>query len=97
MVFNKSGSINFTTRNGSIVNTISSSPSSTQDFYQRALMEYDGILRHYVYPKSSSWSWPMTWSSLSSFIPSNICNFVDIELGGGACGYNSYYRLGDDE
>ncbi|KAK7844728.1 g-type lectin s-receptor-like serine/threonine-protein kinase lecrk2 [Quercus suber] len=96
VVFNKSGSINFIARNGSIVKTISSSPGSTQDFYQRALMEYDGVLRHYVYPKSSSGSWPMTWSSLSSFIPSNICNFVAIELGGGACGYNSYCRQGDD-
>ncbi|KAM4083950.1 hypothetical protein ACB094_08G095800 [Castanea mollissima] len=54
VVFNKSGSINFIARNGSIVKTISSSPVSTQDFYQRALMEYDGVLRYYVYPKSSS-------------------------------------------
>ncbi|KAK4607325.1 hypothetical protein RGQ29_001235 [Quercus rubra] len=97
VVFNKSGSINFIARNGSIVKTISSSPVSTQDFYQRALMEYDGVLRHYVYPKSSSGSWPMTWSLFpSSFIPSNICNFVVTEHGGGACGYNSYCRQGDD-
>ncbi|XP_050268061.1 G-type lectin S-receptor-like serine/threonine-protein kinase LECRK3 [Quercus robur] len=27
--------------------------SGFKDFYQRAIMEYDGVLRHYVYPKSS--------------------------------------------
>ena len=98
VVFNQSGSITFTTRNGSIVKNISLNPGSTQDFYQRAIMEYDGVLRHYVYPKSNlmSGSWPMTWS-LSTFIPSNICNFVAILHGSGPCGYNSYCSLGDDQ
>ena len=92
VVFNQSGSITFTAMNGSIVKNISSIPGSTQGFYQRAIMEYDGVFRHYVYPKSSlmSGSWPMTWSSLSTFIPSNICNFWKQGYGSGACGYNSY-------
>ena len=93
VIFNQSGSITFTARNGSIVKTISSIPSSTQDFYQRAIMEYDGVLRHYVYPKSSlmSRSGSMTWSPLSTFIPSNICKFVaKLTSGSGPCGYNSY-------
>ena len=43
-----------------------------------------------------SGSWPMNWSSLSTFIPSNICNFVvTLEYGSGACGYNSYCVPGD--
>ncbi|KAM3730934.1 hypothetical protein ACB098_12G124200 [Castanea mollissima] len=97
LVFNQSGSITFTTTNGSIVKNISSNPGSMQDFYQRVIMEYDGVFRHYVYPKSSlkSRSWPMTWSSLST-VPSNICNFVAIH-GSGPCGYNSYCSLGDDQ
>uniref|UniRef100_A0A7N2KL77 Receptor-like serine/threonine-protein kinase n=1 Tax=Quercus lobata TaxID=97700 RepID=A0A7N2KL77_QUELO len=96
VVFNQSGSITFTAMNGSIVKNISSIPGSTQGFYQRAIMEYDGVLRHYVYPKSSlmSGSWPMNWSSLSTFIPSNICKFVATQ-GSGACGYNSYCVPGD--
>ncbi|KAK4608243.1 hypothetical protein RGQ29_001873 [Quercus rubra] len=100
VIFNQSGSITFTARNGSIVKTISSIPSSTQDFYQRAIMEYDGVLRHYVYPKSSlmSRSGSMTWSPLSTFIPSNICKFVaKLTSGSGPCGYNSYCMLGDDQ
>nr|POE58930.1 g-type lectin s-receptor-like serine/threonine-protein kinase lecrk3 [Quercus suber] len=96
VVFNQSGSITFTAMNGTIVKNISSIPDSTQGFYQRAIMEYDGVLRHYVYPKSSliSGSWPMIWSSLSTFIPSNICKFVATQ-GSGACGYNSYCVPGD--
>ena len=98
MVFNQSGSITFTAMNGSIVKNISSIPGSTQGFYQRAIMEYDGVLRHYVYAKSSlmSGSWPMIWSSLPNFIPSKICNFVaTLEYGIGSCGYNSYCVPGD--
>nr|POE58928.1 g-type lectin s-receptor-like serine/threonine-protein kinase lecrk2 [Quercus suber] len=65
VVFNPSGSITFTARNGRIVKNISSIPDSTQDYYQRAIMEYDGVLRHYVYPKSSllSRSGLMTWTA----------------------------------
>ncbi|KAK4608241.1 hypothetical protein RGQ29_001871 [Quercus rubra] len=66
VVFNQSGSIIFTTANGSI------------DFYQRAIMEYDGVLRHYVYPKSSLMS--RSRSSLPTFIPSSICNFVPLNI-----------------
>ena len=84
VVFNQSGSIIFTTRNGSIVKKISSIPSSMQDLYQRAIMEYDGVLRHYVHPKSSLMS--RSWSSLPTFIPSNICNFVPLNIyGNGLC------------
>ena len=97
VVFNQSGSIIFTTRNGSIVKNISSIPGSTQGFYQRAIMESDGVLRHYVYPKRSlmSRSGNMTWS-LSTSIPSNISNFMArIDAGNGACGDNSYYVVND--
>uniref|UniRef100_A0A7N2QX34 non-specific serine/threonine protein kinase n=1 Tax=Quercus lobata TaxID=97700 RepID=A0A7N2QX34_QUELO len=54
--------------------------SGFKDFYQRAIMEYDGVLRHYVYPKSSLMS--RSWSSLPTFIPSNICNFVPLNMYG---------------
>ena len=43
VVFNRSGSMTFTARNGSIVKNISSTPSSMQGFYQRAIIEYDGV------------------------------------------------------
>ncbi|KAM3740391.1 hypothetical protein ACB098_08G095600 [Castanea mollissima] len=102
VVFNQSGSIYLIAKNGSMVNSITSNAGSTQDFYQRAILEYDGVLRHYVYPKSSTNSpkirrWPMAWSSLSTFIPSNICKDIVEGTGGGACGFNSYCKLGDDQ
>ncbi|XP_075634131.1 G-type lectin S-receptor-like serine/threonine-protein kinase LECRK3 [Castanea sativa] len=91
VVFNASGSMTVTARNGSIVTNILPIPDSTQDCYQRAIMEYDGVLRHYVYPKSSLKSG--NWSSLPTFIPSNICigNFS------GVCGDNSYCKLDESK
>ncbi|XP_021831057.1 G-type lectin S-receptor-like serine/threonine-protein kinase LECRK3, partial [Prunus avium] len=98
VIFNQSGFIYLASRNGSVLNTTLSSPVSIQDFYQRATLEYDGVLRHYVYPKSTSSSagkWPMAWST-STFVPPNICSSIEQELGGGACGFNSLCRLEGD-
>ncbi|CBI16444.3 unnamed protein product, partial [Vitis vinifera] len=67
-----------------------------EDFYQRAILEYDGVFRQYVYPKSAA-SGTMAWSSLSKFIPENICTRIGASTGGGACGFNSYCRLGDNQ
>ena len=99
MVFNEPGFIYLTTRNGSILTVISSKPSSTQDFYQRAIMEYDGVFTQYVYPKNSTNSsnagrWPMAWSSVA-YVPPNICYLLE-DMGSGACGFNSYCILEDD-
>ncbi|XP_023907406.1 G-type lectin S-receptor-like serine/threonine-protein kinase LECRK3 [Quercus suber] len=93
VVFNESGSIYLTTTNGSILMTVSSKSFSKQDYYQRAVMEYDGVLIHYVYPKSStntSKAW--TWSIL---LPPNICK-IEENIGSGACGFNSYCELGEN-
>jgi hypothetical protein len=98
VVFDQSGSIYLKGKNGSRVKTITSTAGSTQDFYQRAILEYDGVFRHYIYPKSiTEILWPMARSSLSTFIPSNICNVIQEGTGGGACGFNSYCSLGDDQ
>ncbi|KAG2671304.1 hypothetical protein I3760_14G128100 [Carya illinoinensis] len=95
VVFNQSGSIYVAAKNGSILNMISSYAGSTQDFYQRAILEYDGVFRHYLYPKrpniSNSTSWPSAWTSTSN-IPPNVCHIME-DTGGGACGFNSYCKL----
>ena len=99
VIFNQSGYIVLTARNKSILNLVSSSEASTEDFYQRAILEYDGVFRQYVYPKSagsSSGRWPMAWSPSPS-IPGNICMRITENTGGGACGFNSYCILGDDQ
>ncbi|PRQ35242.1 putative protein kinase RLK-Pelle-SD-2b family [Rosa chinensis] len=93
VIFNQSGLIYLTSDNGTILNTVSGKPIATQDFYQRATLDYDGVLRHYVYPKSSGSS-EERWST-SSFIPPNICRSITAEVGGGACGFNSLCRLTD--
>ncbi|RXH85198.1 hypothetical protein DVH24_041966 [Malus domestica] len=94
VIYNMSGSIYLTARNRSILHMISSNTVSFQDFYQRATLDYDGVLRHYVYPKSAGTSAAggiMASTSLS-FIPPNICITILQEKGGGACGYNSICR-----
>ncbi|KAK4608337.1 hypothetical protein RGQ29_001948 [Quercus rubra] len=98
VVFNESGSIYLTAKNGSILTTVSSNSVSKagsifHDFYQRAVMEYDGVLIHYVYPKSST-NTSNVWSILS-FKPPNICEITE-DIGSGACGFNSYCELGED-
>ncbi|MED6158707.1 hypothetical protein PIB30_035247 [Stylosanthes scabra] len=92
LVFNQSGVLFLQASNGSIISMISSSTSPTKDFYQRAVLEYDGVFRHYVYPKSSSsntGSLQMAWSTVD-FLPSNICSDIREDFGSGACGFNSY-------
>ncbi|XP_034222772.1 G-type lectin S-receptor-like serine/threonine-protein kinase LECRK2 [Prunus dulcis] len=96
VIFNKSGSIYLTAKNGSILNMVSSNTVSMKNFYQKATLEYDGILRHSVHPKSngSSAGTPLAWSPLTSE-PSDICFRVEGDIGSGACGYNSLCSYND--
>ncbi|MBA0735868.1 hypothetical protein Gogos_019671, partial [Gossypium gossypioides] len=102
VIFNQSGSIYLAARNGTLLNMVFPALESTptQDFYMRATVDYDGVLRQYAYPKStvatSGGRWPKAWTALS-FQPSNICKRIGGGYGGGACGYNSYCRLSDAE
>ncbi|KAK0603495.1 hypothetical protein LWI29_005573 [Acer saccharum] len=100
VIFNQlTGYIYLIARNGSILNEVFSikASNSTEDFYQRAIVDYDGVFRQYVYPKrnSSAGKWSMGWSTLS-FIPSNICLTTEGVTGSGACGFNSYCSFEDD-
>ncbi|KAK9941253.1 hypothetical protein M0R45_017867 [Rubus argutus] len=96
VIFNQSGSIYVTAQNGSILYELSSNVvSNMQDYYQRATLGYDGVLRHYIYPKSDS-RVERGWSTLF-FTPPNICTSVLEGTGGGACGFNSLCRNDDLE
>ncbi|CAL8998540.1 unnamed protein product, partial [Prunus brigantina] len=86
VIFNQSGSIYLAARNGTILNVISSNTLSKKE-YQRATLDYDGVLRHYVYRKGTG-SNAGVWSTLS-LIPSNICMSSPQLKGGGVCGFNS--------
>ncbi|KAI5596257.1 hypothetical protein BDE02_03G194400, partial [Populus trichocarpa] len=41
--------------------------------------------------------WAMAWTTLPNFIPSNICVVIRGPVGSGACGFNSYCIVGDDQ
>ncbi|KAJ6934689.1 hypothetical protein NC651_009632 [Populus alba x Populus x berolinensis] len=99
VVFNQSGYMYLAAQNGTMLNSVFSNSVSMQDFYLRATLDYDGVLRQYAYPKtaSSSRRWPMAWTTLPNFIPSNICVAIRGPVGSGACGFNSYCMLGDDQ
>ncbi|KAL5567255.1 hypothetical protein UlMin_030419 [Ulmus minor] len=100
VIFNQSGFIYVEAKNETILNMLSLRATSTTDFYQRAILEYDGVFRHYVYPKSnnqSSKGWKKAWSHSSTSIPSDICTSITENTGGGACGFNSYCRLGNEQ
>ncbi|KAK7245820.1 hypothetical protein RIF29_40672 [Crotalaria pallida] len=99
LVFNQTGYIFLRASNGSIIQMISSNAPSTQDFYQRAILEYDGVFRHYVFPKSgssSTGSLQKGWSTVS-FIPSDICLRITEATGSGACGFNSYCTFNESK
>ncbi|GKV12554.1 hypothetical protein SLEP1_g23681 [Rubroshorea leprosula] len=101
VTFNLSGYIYLEAENGSILSSITSFKASTSNFYQRAILEYDGVFRLYVYPRNNSATdgKPMAWSTLS-FVPENICNSLidqqQVEVSG-FCGRNSYCIQGDDK
>ncbi|KAL4027392.1 G-type lectin S-receptor-like serine/threonine-protein kinase RLK1 [Cucumis melo var. makuwa] len=99
VVFNLSGSIVLIAENKTILNTLSANNPTAQTFYQRAILEHDGAFRHYIYPRSGigrNSSWPKAWS-LSKSIPPNMCKAIGQGSDGGACGFNSYCRLGDNQ
>lgn len=100
VIFNQSDYISLTADNRTILNQISNAASS-REFYQRAILEYDGVFMQYVYPKdasSSTGKWPMAWTT-SFLMPENIYMGIPVRAGTGgrACGFNSYCRLGDDQ
>ncbi|KAG6781743.1 hypothetical protein POTOM_014656 [Populus tomentosa] len=99
VIFNQSGYMYLVARDGTVLYPVFSNSVSIQDLYLRATLDYDGVLRQYVYPKtaSSSRSRATAWTTLSNSIPSNICSQITEQVGSGACGFNSYCRLGDDQ
>ncbi|KAL5577864.1 hypothetical protein UlMin_019563 [Ulmus minor] len=99
LIFNRSGFIYLKAENGTVLEMVKNQESSTKDFYQRAVLEHDGVFQLYVHPKrndSSSRGWNMGWSKSSEATPSNICKSIQDAKGHGACGLNSYCTTGDD-
>ncbi|XP_052182531.1 G-type lectin S-receptor-like serine/threonine-protein kinase LECRK3 [Diospyros lotus] len=96
LIFNEStGYIYVISKDGKILSLVSSVAAPSSQFYQRAIVESDGVFRRYVYPKSAGEK-PLAWSVLS-LIPSDICLSITQSTGSGVCGFNSYCALGSDQ
>ncbi|KAF8036717.1 hypothetical protein BT93_C2432 [Corymbia citriodora subsp. variegata] len=94
LIFNQRGKVYLTARNGAVLNGITSGTVPTSGFYHRAILEYDGVFRQYVHPKTADSS--SGWTTVSSPIPPNICTSIWQNFGSGACGFNSYCVLEGD-
>lgn len=73
VAFNLSGDVSLSARNGTVFKNLSSTGTLSGQSYQRVILEYDGVLRHYIYLKSvnSSGGRSMAWS-IVDFVPDNI-------------------------
>ncbi|KQJ81773.2 hypothetical protein BRADI_5g02980v3 [Brachypodium distachyon] len=95
LVFNETGRVYFTLKNGTQINITSAEVSPIGEFFYRATLDPDGMFRQYVYPKSTKTRnlWESQWTLVGS-IPQNICNAINnakgAQAGSGACGFNSY-------
>ncbi|KAI4368597.1 hypothetical protein MLD38_017139 [Melastoma candidum] len=98
LVFNETGQVYLTALNESIIELIHFSGSSTDESYQRVVLENDGVFMQYVYPKSSNTWRPKVWTTAASKpIPGNICLELEQSLGSGPCGFNTICTLGNDQ
>ncbi|KAI4986900.1 hypothetical protein ZWY2020_019530 [Hordeum vulgare] len=91
LVFNETGRIYFTLKNGTQINITWAGGSTMDDFFNRATLDPDGVFRQYVYPKSRKVRnlWISQWTVVSS-IPQDICLAIEANAGSGTCGFNSY-------
>ncbi|KAJ0969879.1 hypothetical protein J5N97_022756 [Dioscorea zingiberensis] len=97
VVFDSSDTLYLELENKSRIN-VTTSDVSTADFYQRVTLDPDGVLRHYVHPKDAmkKGSWRNDWTVIASE-PSDICQRVNGDTGSGACGFNSYCQLNEEQ
>nr|CAD1831330.1 unnamed protein product [Ananas comosus var. bracteatus] len=97
-VFNSSGSLYYQVENGSQTPFTSASIYSPTDYYERATLDPDGALRLYVYPKNNNNNSGLTntWTVVGMF-PSNPCQTIQADGGGGVCGFNAYCNSDDNQ
>ncbi|CAI0555680.1 unnamed protein product [Linum tenue] len=54
LVFNQSGFLFVASINGTVLDYVFSNGGSSQDFYHRVTLDYDGVLRYYEHPKRNA-------------------------------------------
>lgn len=87
LVFNESTGTIYLALNNTNINLLPERIYSMEDFYQRATLDFDGVFRRYIYPKSAKSS--AVWTTVG-FQPPDICRNLTTKTGSGACGFNSY-------
>ncbi|XP_020241834.1 G-type lectin S-receptor-like serine/threonine-protein kinase LECRK2 isoform X1 [Asparagus officinalis] len=92
LVFGQSGKLYLARANNSELFTVSS-VQITEDHFQRATLDSDGVFRHYTLLKNklTTGSWDVQVST-----PDNICESLQTDVGSGACGFNSYCTFDSD-
>ncbi|XP_042477765.1 G-type lectin S-receptor-like serine/threonine-protein kinase LECRK3 [Macadamia integrifolia] len=87
LVFNESGHLYVESSNGSTVDLSPQDILPIADFYHRATLDVHGAFFLFAHPRPSRGG-SGDWSTQKSF-PDDVCDITG-DLGGGACGYNSY-------
>ncbi|GMN26577.1 hypothetical protein TIFTF001_001351 [Ficus carica] len=91
LVFNETGSIYVSRKNGERFGLADGGVVSSRDNYIRATLNFDGVFAQYYHPKNGSGSWTYLWS-----IPGDICLNILLDLGAGVCGFNSVCTLNQE-
>ena len=97
LIYNESGYMYIATKNGTIYDLLPQNKTLlAKDFYQRAVLNFDGVLIWYSIPKKSvSNDWSMV-----KVLPENICTSIGdsgVQYGSGICGFNSICVLDGDK
>ncbi|KAF3787815.1 G-type lectin S-receptor-like serine/threonine-protein kinase [Nymphaea thermarum] len=92
LVFNDTGRIYILQPNNSMYDLTPDSaiPSPADAFYHRATLDYDGVFRQYIFPKSSSSTWSQSWNRVWS-TTDDPCDVPSL------CGVNGYCASRGDQ
>jgi hypothetical protein len=93
LVFDAIGRIYVAANNGTQINITSPVINSMADYYHRATLDPDGVLRQYKFPKTANNQFSQAWSVVG-MEPQNMCQAAT-DVGSGTCGFNSYCMVDD--
>lgn len=95
VVFDKSGCLYILKKSGEMFSiTKPDEAFSTDDFYYRATINYDGVFTIEYHPKDpkNGQSWVV-----AKTVPENVCSYAPTYTNEGLCGFNSICTLKDDK
>ncbi|RWW73522.1 hypothetical protein BHE74_00018587, partial [Ensete ventricosum] len=98
LIFNQSGRVYLALKDNTNISITSAEMSSLENFYQRATLDFDGVIRQYIHPKNGSGNgaWRSDGWTMVDFNPTDICSSAKFNLGSGICGFNSYCTTRDN-